>query len=271
MLRAHIVPLAPLIQSRYYPGIAGYRITRNDPGTPGDFLRARRDRLRPREHVGLAGGRRRRTAGLRREEVAELAGIGVDWYTRLEQGLLGQTSSEETLGALATALRLTKAEAQHLRTLVKAAARGPFVRETAPEAVRRIVEAINLPAYVTGRRWDVIVLNEPADALFGFSSRREEDRNTLIYALTSPRARDVFGAAWANEAQRMLALFRGVFDTYADDPAFVELVERLRAGCPEFEGWWARHEVRGTLGREQKVLVRREAGPLRLDYASFPV
>ena len=232
----------------------------------GDFLRARRDRLPPRD-VGLAGGRRRRTAGLRREEVAELAGIGVDWYTRLEQGR-SVKPSEETLGALATALRLTKAEARHLRTLVKAAARGPFVRETAPEAVRRIVEAINLPAYVTGRRWDVIVWNDAADALFGFSSRREEDRNTLLYALTSPKAREVFGAAWANEAQRMLALFRGIFDMYADDPAFVELVERLRAGCPEFEGWWARHEVREPSGG-QKILVRPETGPLRLDYASF--
>jgi transcriptional regulator with XRE-family HTH domain len=126
----------------------------------GDFLRSRRDRLRPRD-VGLASGRRRRTAGLRREEVAELAGIGVDWYTRLEQGRAGNPS-ETTLGALARALNLNSDEALHLRALVKAAERGPFVRETAPESVRNLVEALNLPAYLSGRRFDILVWNAAA-------------------------------------------------------------------------------------------------------------
>jgi transcriptional regulator with XRE-family HTH domain len=232
----------------------------------GDFLKSRRDRLRPRD-VGIAGGRRRRTAGLRREEVAELAGIGVDWYTRLEQGRATKPS-EETLEALALALKLTEAEVRHLRALVKSAERGRFVRETVPESVRRIVEALNLPAYVTGRRFDVLAWNAAADAIFRFSARREEERNTLLYVLTTPEGRAVFGEAWAGEAQRLLALFRGAYDMFADDPAFVELVERLRAKCPEFEGWWARHEVREPAGGH-KTLVRPDAGPLRFEYTSF--
>lgn len=232
----------------------------------GDFLRSRRNRLGPRD-VGLAGGRRRRTAGLRREEVAELAGIGVDWYTRLEQGR-AVTPSEATLAALARALKLTKAEAQHLKKLVRAAERGPFVRETAPDNLRRIVEALNLPAYVIGRRWDVIVWNAAADELFGFSKLREEDRNTLLCVLTHPQSRDLFGHSWPSEAQRMVALFRGVHDQFADDPAFVDLVQRLRAGCPEFSGWWERHEVREP-GGGRKALTHPGKGALLLEYATF--
>lgn len=232
----------------------------------GDFLRSRRDRLGPRD-VGLAGGRRRRTAGLRREEVAELAGIGVDWYTRLEQGRAVKPS-DATLAALARALKLSKAEGLHLRALVKAAERGPFVRETAPDSVRTLVEALNLPAYVTGRRFDILAWNSAADAIFGFSRSREEDRNTLLYVLTGRAARALFGASWQAEAQRVVALFRRVYDMYADDPAFAGLVERLRAGCPEFEGWWARHEVREPASG-QKTLIRPETGPFQLEYASF--
>jgi len=227
----------------------------------GDFLRSRRDRLGPRD-VGLAGGRRRRTSGLRREEVAELAGIGVDWYTRLEQGRAVKPS-DTTLGALSRALKLSSDETLHLRALVKAAERRPFVRETAPATVRALVEALNLPAYVAGRRFDILVWNAAAEAIFHFSRLGEVDRNTLLYVLTRPEARELFGEAWPVEAQRIIGLFRRVYDMHADDPAFVELAARLRAGAPEFEGWWARHEVRKP-SSGQKVL-----GPYRLDYASF--
>src|SRR5882757_2647663 len=99
----------------------------------GDFLRSRREKLSPKA-VGLPGGRRRRTAGLRREEVAELAGIGVDWYIRLEQGRT-VSPSVTTIDALARALRLGKAEHAHLRALTRHGDRRPFVRETVPPTV----------------------------------------------------------------------------------------------------------------------------------------
>src|ERR1700757_4014881 len=117
----------------------------------GDFLRSRREKLRP-EEVGLATGRRRRTAGLRREEVAELAGIGVDWYIRLEQGRT-VNPSVTTIDALARALRLNKTEHAHLRALARDANRRPFVREIVPMHLRQLVESLNQPAYITGRRW----------------------------------------------------------------------------------------------------------------------
>ena len=101
----------------------------------GDFLRSRRQKLMPKA-VGLPVGRRRRTPGLRREEVAELAGIGVDWYIRLEQGR-SVSPSAATVDALARALRLTKAEHRHLTELTQNADRRSFVRETVPPAVRR--------------------------------------------------------------------------------------------------------------------------------------
>src|SRR6202048_5458175 len=99
-------------------------------------------------------GRRRRTAGLRREEVAELAGIGVDWYIRLEQGRT-VSPSVTTIDALARALRLTKAEHAHLRALARDADRRAFLRERVPEPLRRLVGNLHAPAYITGRGWGV--------------------------------------------------------------------------------------------------------------------
>src|SRR5262245_60898948 len=141
------------IQAWYYPGIVNAMLSNEPRNELGDFLRSRRERLTPKA-VGLPLGRRRRTPGLRREEVAELAGIGVDWYIRLEQGR-SVSPSVTTVDALARALRLSKVEHTHLRALTAGGDRRPFVREVVPQAVRRTVESLNLPAYVTGRRWDV--------------------------------------------------------------------------------------------------------------------
>src|SRR4030081_1120394 len=154
------------MQAWYYPRtgecLSGKRMkVMADPRRSefGDFLRSRREKLSPRI-VGLPAGRRRRTAGLRREEVAELAGIGVDWYIRLEQGRT-VSPSITTIDALARALRLGKAEHAHLRALASRgrapnADRPVFVRESVPDVIRRLVEGLNQPAYVTGRRWDVL-------------------------------------------------------------------------------------------------------------------
>src|SRR5499425_2300867 len=107
----------------------------------GDFLRSRRDRLTPKA-VGLPLGRRRRTPGLRREEVAELAGIGVDWYIRLEQGRT-VSPSVTTIDALARALKLSKAEHAHLRALARDPDRRAFAIETVPDAIRRLLDGLN--------------------------------------------------------------------------------------------------------------------------------
>src|SRR3982075_1682079 len=164
----------------------------------GDFLRSRREKLSPRI-VGLPAGRRRRTAGLRREEVAELAGIGVDWYIRLEQGRT-VSPSVTTIDALARALRLSKAEHAHLKALARDADRRAFSRESVPEALLRLVNGLNQPPSITGRRWDVLAWNAAAEEIFAFSRLAEEDRNSLISVLTNPNTRRLFGASWAEEA-----------------------------------------------------------------------
>jgi transcriptional regulator with XRE-family HTH domain len=232
----------------------------------GDFLRSRREKLTPKA-VGLPIGRRRRTAGLRREEVAELAGIGVDWYIRLEQGRT-VSPSVTTIDALARALRLTKAEHAHLRALARDADRRAFTREIVPEPLRRLVENLNQPAYITGRRWDILVWNRPAEDIFAFGRLAEEDRNSLISMLTNPNSRRLFAANWAGEARRMVAQFRATHDLWAGDPAFLELLERLRQGCPEFAGWWGAHDIKSVAGG-RKVMNHPKKGQLRFEHASF--
>lgn len=238
-------------------------------GNPlGDFLRSRRERLTPAA-VNLPTGDRRRTPGLRRQEIAELAGIGIDWYIRLEQGRAVRPSAA-TLDALAQALRLNGAERDHLHALARCNQRTPFVRETVPDTIRRIVESLDRPAYVTGRRWDVLAWNAAAcAAVTDFGAMAEADRNILTFTLTDPDARRVFGAGWAAVAARMVAQFRATHDLWAGDPAFTGLVRDLRARSPDFAGWWDAHEVSGGSGTGEKMLVRPGSGPLLYEYATF--
>ncbi len=233
----------------------------------GDFLRSRREKLTPAA-VGLAQGRRRRTPGLRREEVAELAGIGVDWYVRLEQGRAVKPSST-TIDALARALGLSKTEHAHLRALARNLHPQPFVRESVSDSMRRLVNGLDQPAYLAGRRWDILAWNAAAGELFtDFGRLPEADRNILIYTLLDPSARRVFGIGWAKEAKRIVALFRSTHDLWAGDPAFVTLLGRLREGSREFDSWWDKHEI-GAVAGGRKLLHHREKGTLAFEHASF--
>ena len=232
----------------------------------GDFLRTRRAKLSPKV-VGLPSGRKRRTPGLRREEVAQLAGIGVDWYIRLEQGRCVKPSMA-TVDSLARALRLTKVERAHLEELTQTTDRATFRRETVPEPLQRIVSSLNQPAYISGRLWDVLVWNQAAEDIFAFGRVPERDRNSLVSVFTNPATRRLFGAGWADEAKRMVAQFRATHDLWAGDPAFRDLLERLRAGSPEFAGWWESHDV-GKATAGQKRIHHPKKGALRFEYASF--
>ena len=236
-------------------------------GGLGDFLRSRRERLAP-EAVGITHGRRRRTPGLRREEVAELAGIGTDWYSRLEQGR-AVAPSATTINALARALGLSTVEHAHLQALARNAERRLFVRESVPDSIRRLIGGLDRPAYVTGRRWDVLAWNEAAVEIFtDFPRLAEADRNILIYMLLVPEARRVFGAEWENDAKRIVALFRAMHDLWAADPSFLDLLRRLRQGSPEFTMWWETHEIRCFVGG-RKLLRHSTKGVLCYEHASF--
>lgn len=242
-----------------------------DAGNPrrrqlGDFLRSRRAAL-DAECVAGASRRRRRTAGLRREEVAELAGISVDWYIRLEQGR-SVNPSIATIDAVARALRLTTTEHEHLRQLARQGARYAFTREQVPETITRMLAQLDQPAYVTGRRWDILAWNRAADDLFQFGRFDDDDRNVLILMLTDPRARELFGPTWADEAQRTVAQFRATHDLWAGDPAFIALLTRLHRDSPEFPTWWAAHQIR-DVAAGQKRLHHPITGSRDYEYAAF--
>ncbi|WP_314958362.1 helix-turn-helix transcriptional regulator [Bradyrhizobium cosmicum] len=232
----------------------------------GDFLRSRREKLTPKT-VGLPAGSRRRTAGLRREEVAQLAGIGVDWYIRLEQGRT-VSPSVTTIDALARALRLSKTEHAHLKALARDGDRRTFTREIVPPSIRRMIDSLNQPAYITGRRWDVLAWNDAAEQVFAFGQLPERDRNTLLLIMTDKQRRKLYGASWTDIAKGMVAMFRATHDVWAGDPAFAELLTRLRQGSPEFVKWWEAHEIRSTISG-RKAMSHPTLGVLNFEHTSF--
>ena len=235
-------------------------------GQLGAFLRSRRERLRP-EQLGLAGPRRRRTPGLRREEVANLAGISTEWYLKLEQGR-PVAPSAATIDALSQALRLNEVEHAHLHMLAHGERHRVFAREVVPAPLRRLIESLPHPAYVTGLRWDVLAWNEAAALLADFDALAIEDRDILLYVLVDPKGRRLFGEGWEAEARRMVALFRATHDVWAADPAFAGLIARLRAVCAEFDAWWGAHDVGAALSGT-KVLHHPTQGRLCFDYTTF--
>ena len=232
----------------------------------GDFLRSRRERLNPKL-LGFASERRRRTAGLRREEVAELAGIGVDWYIRLEQGRTVNPSAA-TIDALARALRLNRADHAHLKALARHGEPRTFARETVSEPILRLLRTLKQPAYVTGRRWDVLAWNAVADDVFAFGRLPEDERNIMLCMFANQKTRTLFGENWAEEARRMVAQFRATHDVWAGDPAFVALLDRLTQASSEFRRWWQAHEVRSTASG-RKSLHHPSKGQIQFEYASF--
>ena len=233
----------------------------------GDFLRSRRTRLNP-DKPGDATRQRRRTPGLKREEVAQRAGISAEWYVKLEQGR-AVSPSAETVQALGRALQLDAVELAHLRSLAAAGGRQPFRREDTPDVLRRIVASLPEPAYLTGQRWDVLAWNDAAVALFGdFGRFAPGDRNILHWMFTDPAAKTLFGETWAEEARRMVSLFRTAHDLWPGDTAFSALVDRIRASCVKFDAWWSEHGIGAPLSGT-KHLHHPTLGVMHYEYASF--
>ena len=232
-----------------------------------DFLRTRRAKIVPSD-VGLADGARRRTPGLRREEVALLANIGATWYTRLEQGLPINVSAD-VLAAISRALRLTSEERRHLYLLagvpLTIAAQED---ERVGELVLRVLEALEpSPAYVRGRRWDVLAYNRSADALADFSSQNGLGRNIVWRLFRDEKSQCRYGDLQCI-MRRCVANFRTVAAKYPNDPSFTELIDDLRANSPEFKQLWAEHDVLGST-EGLKHFVHPVLGELILDYTGF--
>jgi transcriptional regulator with XRE-family HTH domain len=216
----------------------------------GGFLRSRRERLRPQD-VGLPAGPRRRTPGLRREEVAVLAYISTEYYVRLEQGRAPRPSGE-VLAGIAAALRLTGAESDHLHVLAGTApARsGLHRRDVRPSILAMLERLPQTAAFVTSAVFEVLAWNELAAALMtDFAAFGPEERNFARWAFPgSPRAgAPLFGVSDAAEFRHHVVMqLRVALARYPSDPAVTGLVGDLRDGSPEFARLWERHDVQAA-------------------------
>ncbi|MCX5331740.1 helix-turn-helix domain-containing protein [Streptomyces sp. NBC_00140] len=236
-----------------------------------EFLRTRRARLKP-EDVGLPDfGRHRRVPGLRREELAQLAGVSVAYYTRLEQGN-GRNVSAEVLDAISRALRLTDAEHAHLTHLAKPKQHKKKQTGRTQQVRGSLLHLLDsmdgFPAYVTGRRSDVLAWNRMAAAVFGdWSELPPQDRNWARMVFLRPEYRDLF-VEWDSKATDMVSYLRMDAGCHPDDPRLSALVGELSVKSEEFRRLWATHDVKEK-GYGIKRLRHPLVGDLTLSFESF--
>ncbi|WP_461011569.1 helix-turn-helix transcriptional regulator [Streptomyces capparidis] len=241
-----------------------------DSGNPlGEFLRARRELISP-AGAGLPSSGRRRTPGLRREEVAQSSGVSTDYYTRLEQGRERHPSAQ-VVHALARALGLNAEETAHLHRLARTA-RGPVRRgggaPVGPSLLRLMDNWLHTPALVLDRRLEVLAGNRLGRALFAVMLERGET-NLVRFVFLDPAARN-FYPDWERVARSSHAALRAGGGDPASDPRLTEPVGELSLRSPEFRTLWARHDVRGK-AHEAKSFNHHHVGELTLTYDSFTV
>ncbi len=221
------------------------------PGQLGEFLRARRSRLSPSD-LGLpSADDRRRVPGLRREEVALLAGVSASYYARLEQGTSFHASAE-VLDALARALELDEGERRHLHDLADRRRLGrpdrPTAERVAPALAQLLLALDGVPALVLGRRLDILAWNPLGHALIadhldvGRVDRPAERPNSAVLAFLDPRARTLY-ADWSGKARAVVSQLRLVAGRHPDDALFAALIGELTIRSPEFALLWADHAV----------------------------
>jgi transcriptional regulator with XRE-family HTH domain len=236
--------------------------------TLGEYLRARRELVDPAE-VGLRVAGVRRTPGLRREEVATLAGISADYYLRLEQSR-DRHPSPQVLEALARVLCLDPTATEYLLGLTAPRPARPRRasrrQQSVPAGIRQLLGALNLPAFVESRMFDVLAANRLATAL---SPGMRPGENRLRSMFLDPAERDQY-PDWDRELGGLVASFRGSVGTDNDDPRVAQLVGELSLASERFRKLWARHDVRALAGG--MVLMRHpEAGCLQLRREKLPI
>ena len=215
--------------------------------------------------VGLPAGDRRRTPGLRREEVAQLAGVSMSWYTWLEQGR-DMRPSPSVLDAIARVLRLDAGERAHLFHLARVErplGADDYPREAPPELAAFVAALDPHAAYVTGPRTDVLAWNRTVSAVVtDFGALAPAERNLLRWLLLDRLPAD---PGYEATARSTLARFRAAHARYVDHPEFLALIAELDERSPAFRAWWPRHDVLAEQSGT-KAIVHRELGPLRLHH-----
>ncbi len=236
----------------------------------GEFLKARRARLSPGD-FGMPPGSRRRTPGLRREEVALLAGVGVTWYTWLEQGRQ-INASMQVLDAVARTLRLDRVEREHLYRLAEATPlRTECSRKAIPDTIREIVRSLDpLPASLINSRFDILMSNDASEELFwDWHSMPCIHKNTLWCCVTEPSARSKF-AEYETHVRYLVARLRSAYSRHIGDRDWEEDIRRLSSLSREFSDLWARHEVADAEPRTL-TLLHPQAGTLSLAVSELEV
>ncbi|MDR3428493.1 MULTISPECIES: helix-turn-helix transcriptional regulator [Silvimonas] len=208
----------------------------------GEFLNALRQKCEPAA-FGFPVGQRRRTQGLRREEVAQLADISPTWYTWIEQGREISVSGK-ALHRLAQAMRLDKTQRAYLFELAgqRDIQPGTAELETTPPFLQQIVDDFRMPAYVMGRYWDMLAWNAAAADLFGDWLDADRAPNLLRFVFADPQARTLV-EDWESRAQRLVAEFRADSRDQLEDAVLMQLIDSLHQASPEFATYWKRYDV----------------------------
>jgi transcriptional regulator with XRE-family HTH domain len=238
-----------------------------------DFLKSRRVRRQP-EELGLPRGRRRRTPGLRREEVASAAGVSAEWYTWLEQAREVRPSAD-VLTRIGAALRLEPHETRHLLTLGGYAI--PASASDLPRSVsvslrlQRLIDQMEYgPAWVFGERWDIVAWNRAASVIHGdLAALQGIERNALYQLFLGTRMRSML-VDWETHGRACVAKLRSTYASRVDDPWFKELVTLLRTRSPDFERWWNQNDIE-VKQEGVKHYEHPEAGRLVFDFTVLDV
>lgn len=235
------------------------------------FLRTRRERITP-EDVGLPAGTRRRTSGLRREELAQLAGVGVTWYTWLEQGRPIH-ASVQVLDAVSRTLRLDPTERAHLFRLadVPGSAALPACDDCPlPAEVQQVLDALPLPASIVTERFDLLAWNRTYAALFPrLTAAPPDERNTLLSLYIAPSCCSPVSDKQAH-CDSMVGQLRAAYARHVGDPAWTHFIRRLEGISPEFAKAWAAHDV-AQPGTVVKIFRHPGVGEITATSTSFAV
>ncbi|MEJ8662258.1 helix-turn-helix transcriptional regulator [Streptomyces sp. MS1.AVA.4] len=250
-------------------------MTTQDPSARelGEFLRARRNRVRPQD-VGLEPGGRRKVAGLRREEIALLAGISTDYYQRMEQGRQVRPS-DDVLDAVAAALDLDENEHQHLFNLARAARRHASARarrspERVPDSTRHLLHAMGTPALVLSQHLDVLAWNTLAEALFGDpATLAPAERNMLTLIFRDPEARQRC-PNWETSALQYVGILRAAVARDPEHPRAAAIIGEQSIHSADFRRMWARHDVRSSV-HGSKQFRHPEVGEITLAWDNYPL
>ena len=236
-----------------------------------DFLKTRRAKVLPSQ-VGLSSGTRRRTPGLRREEVAQLAGIGLTWYTWLEQGRPIHVSAQ-VIESLSRVLLLDKQERIHLHLLASQPlpADIPGYEGTVSPLLQHVLDSlINCPSLVIDQRWNVIAWNKEACFIFGdFSEMNVRERNIVWAMFTDNKYKELI-VDWELHAKVTLGSFRSTCGQYIEDSWLAQFIEDLKMQSAEFDLWWSLHEIKSSC-QIHKRLNHPIAGILDFEINNFDV